>query len=119
MPKAASPDFAKHKREMSRLKYYEQRFILCPDRFRGPVIPGKLVWTTIKKFGAKELPGIVAKPGLYAFSVINNRGGMPPHGYVLYIGQTGAKRNARTLRQRASEYLKEKKRVSVNTFGNS
>lgn len=109
MPKAAYPDFAKHKREMSRLKYYEQRFILSPERFRGPSIPGNLVWTTIKRFGPTQLASIVAKPGLYAFSVVNNRVGMPPHGYVLYVGQTGAKHNWRTLKQRASEYLKEKK----------
>ena len=92
-----------------RLKYFEQRFILSADRFKGPPIPGSLVWTTISHFTVAQIPSIIAKPGVYAFSVVNRRGGMPPHGYVLYVGQTGAKKNARTLRQRAREYLNEKR----------
>lgn len=108
MPKATYPDFAKHKRELTRLKYYEQRFILAPERFRGSAIPGNLVWTTIA-FTQLQLANVIAKPGVYAFSVVNRRLGMPPHGYLLYIGQTGAKRNSRTLKQRAAEYMQEKK----------
>lgn len=108
MPKNAPPDFAKHDRAMARLKRFEQRFVLSPDRFKGGNALPVLGWTTII-FGAAGVATVAAKPGLYAFSVVTPRQGLPPHGYVLYIGQTGAKKNSRSLRVRAGEYLKEKK----------
>ncbi len=108
MPKAAPPDFAKHDKEMSHLSRHEQRFILSPRRFKGGVPLPPLNWATVN-FNAQQIKTVVAQPGMYAFSVVANRLGLPPHGFVLYIGQTGAKHDARTLRIRAGEYLKEKK----------
>lgn len=108
MTRTAGPDFARHDRAMAQLTRYEQRFILSPHRFKDGVTLPSLTWTTVH-FTAAHIRAVVAKPGLYAFSVVTGRAGLPPHGYVLYVGQTGAKRDSRTLKIRAVEYLKEKK----------
>ena len=89
MVKTAAPDFAQHDRAMAQLSRYEQRFILSPRRFTDGATLPSLTWTTVK-FTAAQIRGVIAKPGLYAFSVVTGRAGLPPHGYVLYVGQTGA-----------------------------
>ena len=108
MLKSAPPDFAKHDKAMARLSRYEQRFVLSPDRFKGGSVLPALAWNTIN-FSKAAITTVASTPGLYAFSIVTQRQGLPPHGYVLYIGQTGAKKYSRTLRVRAGEYLKEKK----------
>jgi hypothetical protein len=108
MPRTALPDFANHDKAMARLSRYSQRFILSPECFKKGLTLPALTWTTVK-FTATQINTVAAEPGLYAFSVVTSRIGLPPHGYVLYVGQTGAKKNSRTLRVRAGEYLKEEK----------
>lgn len=108
MSKKVTPNFAKHDKEMAQLVRYEQRFILSPDRFKAGLSLPPLSWNTTE-FSPSGIAVVTSQPGLYAFSVVAQRQGLPPHSYVLYVGQTGAKRNARSLRIRAGEYLKEKK----------
>lgn len=108
MPKSAPPDFAQHQIAMARMTDYQQRFVLSPHHFTQGLKLPVLNWSTIA-FSETNVATVTSKPGLYAFSVVTPRQGLPPHGYVLYIGQTEAKKNSRTLRIRAGEYLKEKK----------
>ena len=46
----------------------------------------------------------------YAFVVRIPHAGLPPHGWVMYIGQTGDGTSDATLRGRFGQYLKEKKK---------
>jgi hypothetical protein len=101
-------DFNVHKRSAQGLRYYEQRFLLSPKQFSQFSSPATLAWTTVS-FGPKCLSSVISEPGLYAFSIQTPKAGLPPHSYILYIGQTGAKQKTRTLRKRAGEYLKEEK----------
>jgi hypothetical protein len=90
-------------------RHYEQQFYISPKQLRGCLLPAKLTWNRVP-FKKKQLRMITNQPGVYAFSVLHDSGNLPPHGYVLYVGQTGGKKKAqhRTLRQRAREYYREK-----------
>lgn len=51
----------------------------------------------------------------------HHESGLPPHSYVLYIGQTGARANGRTLRLRIGNYFEEQtnpKRAHIYKFLN-
>jgi hypothetical protein len=88
--------------------HYRQAFTINPKQLRGCILPAKLVWNRVP-FKKSKLSTIVNQPGIYAFSVLHDAVDLPPHGYVLYVGQTGAKKKGlRTLRQRAREYYREK-----------
>lgn len=50
------------------------------------------------------------EPGLYAFVVRIPFDGLPPHGWVMYIGQTGGGKSGATLQSRFGEYLANKKK---------
>jgi hypothetical protein len=121
MARNAPLDFARHDRAVTHLKRYEQRFILSPRHFKSGITMPVLAWSTIT-FSASRVKNVISKPGLYAFSVVTRRIGLPPHGYILYVGQTGFKSGtARTLRARAGEYLRSKhssKRPNVWEFLN-
>jgi hypothetical protein len=95
--------------EQRNYRHYEQTFTINPRQMRGCTLPTKLVWNRVP-FKKNKLKGITNRPGVYAFSVLHDTADLPPHGYVLYVGQTGAKTKAqhRTLRQRAREYFREK-----------
>jgi hypothetical protein len=102
-------DFARRETEEKNFRHYKQHFWLNPKQLRGCSLPVQLNWSRVP-FRAKLLPTVINKPGIYAFSVAQDGCGLPPHGYVLYVGQTGAKKKEhdRTLRQRAREYFREK-----------
>jgi hypothetical protein len=103
-------DFARRETEAKNFRHFQQHFWLNPKQLRGCSLPTQLTWYRVP-FRAKQLGTIINRPGVYAFSVTQDGCGLPPHGYVLYVGQTGAKKKAphRTLRQRAREYFREKK----------
>jgi|SRR6476661_5441624 len=118
MPKFV--DFARHAAKQKNVSYYTQNFILYPKRLRSLALPVDLKWSRIR-FSKANLNRIVLKPGVYAFVIGEDDPNLPAHGYVVYVGQTGAKRNDRTLRNRAKEYLREKsrpKRMAVFDFLN-
>lgn len=121
--KNANPttDFAAHSARQAKFKYYEQRFILHPGQMSGFVTPVRLNWQTIP-FHKRNIPSVSNRAGVYAFSIRRNNQDLPPHDYVLYIGQVGAKRSgARTIRARIREYFGErvrKKRPHIWEFLN-
>jgi len=88
--------------------HYRQTFTINPKQLRGCTLPAKLVWSRVP-FKKSKLATVANEPGVYAFSVLYDAADLPPHGYILYVGQTGAKKKGqRTLRQRAREYYREK-----------
>jgi hypothetical protein len=113
-------DFARHSTKQKNLTYYTQRFVLHPKHLRNLTLPVDLKWTRIR-FSKANLENIAISSGVYAFVIGEDDPNLPAHGYVAYVGQTGAKRNDRTLRERAREYLREKtrpKRMAVFEFLN-
>lgn len=119
---AKAVDFARHSAKQRDMSYYAQRFILYPKSLRALQLPVSLHWERLR-FSKANLKKIALNPGVYAFVVGEDDTNLPAHGYVLYIGQTGAKAHDRTLRERASEYFAEKqkanpKRMDVYEFLN-
>jgi hypothetical protein len=60
--------------------------------------------------------------GVYAFVVKHDNGYFPPHGYIMYIGITGAGGSSRTLRARYGDYMRERvrnKRPAVHMMLNA
>ena len=115
-------DFARHSAKQKEMSYYDQRFILHPKSLRSLKLPVSLNWVQLR-FSKANVKKIALKPGVYAFVVGDDDTNLPSHGYVLYIGQTGAKAHDRTLRDRAKEYLAEKKnpnskRIAIREFLN-
>lgn len=100
------------------LRRFRQHFTLDPKQLRSIVLPVKLEWKTVQ-FQKRNLPNIAKLKGVYAFSVAHHEAGLPPHNYVLYIGQTGARAAERTLRIRIRNYFNEEtnpKRAHVYKF---
>jgi hypothetical protein len=113
-------DFAADLSYQKDLSFYTQRFNLDPQRLAGLRLPVELKWHRIR-FLIDDVNDVLPQPGVYAFAIGHENPGLPPHGYVIYIGQTGAKKNERTLRHRVKEYFREKtrpKRGHVHYFLN-
>lgn len=86
------------------------KFIISPDDFHRADIAPRMEWRSVR-FDQAEQANLPTEPGLYAFVVRVNFPGLPPNGWVLYIGQTGHGTSAGTLRSRFGQYLKEKKKL--------
>lgn len=99
-------DFIKEPRD---LKSYEKNFILHPRLLGECKIKTTLSWRKVK-FDRKARSLIPATRGIYAFTVEQNNIGLPPHGYVMYIGIAGTKGNG-SLHTRYMDYLGEAKRM--------
>jgi len=66
----------------------------------------KLVWKRVK-FDNANRSALPDAPGLYVFTLELEHPSFPVHGYILYIGMTGAGTSKATLRQRFGDYLNE------------
>lgn len=82
-------------------------FVISPSEFHRADIVPRLTWKSVK-FTAAEKKGVPNEPGLYAFVVKVPFEGLPPHGWVLYIGQAGDGSSAATLKSRFVQYLRDK-----------
>lgn len=102
-------DFAAHAEDQKEFAYYRQEFVLHPKQLQGLRLPVTLTWQQIR-FMAHNAASVTEGPGVYAFVIQHAAEGLPAHGYVAYIGQTGAKKKNRTLRDRFKDYFGEKKR---------
>jgi hypothetical protein len=116
-------DFPTIKSKLGEIKAHAPRFSLDPKKMDKVALPVALAWqhTTFDK---KNTALIVEQPGIYAFAIQHPKAGLPPHCYVLYVGQTGAGKGnkARTLRTRFTEYFRDKgrpKRLHVYYFLNA
>ena len=103
------------------VRIYRKRFFLWKqqwDAYSPPPIP--LDWQCVKfeKDNASQIP---TEKGVYAFFIEPRIGKFPPHGYLLYIGQSGHN-SKRHLRKRFRDYLYDKKRpkkILVNLMLNT
>ena len=97
--------------KLSSLMLYSLPFRLNPDNMAALTLPITLQWHQ-KPFKRENAAGIAEQPGVYAFAIAHGQVGLPPHNYILYIGQVGAKPGSmRTLRARFKDYFREKSRV--------
>lgn len=99
-------DFVKKVDEM---KADIQRFLVSPNRWRTSRVQIPINWTYLPFTEAshKQVPD---EPGVYAFIVRHINNHFPIHGFIMYIGITGAEGNGRTLNNRYGDYLREKKK---------
>lgn len=67
-------------------------------------------WTKIR-FTDENKASVSPERGIYAFAASVENWFVPPHGYILYIGITGA-RKPRGLQVRYDDYLRERRRGS-------
>src|SRR4051794_9892130 len=115
-------DFPSVQAKLSGLTLYSPTFRLLPANLAALVLPVALQWQQIP-FRPENADAVVEQPGVYAFAITHSQPGLPPHGYVLYIGEVGAKSGpSRTLRARYKDYLREKsrgKRPAVAYFLNA
>jgi len=86
---------------------YSVNFIVCPTHWGLAEIDPQLSWNSVK-FDPGQKHRVPTDPGLYAFVVRIPYLGLPVHGWVMYIGQTGGGDSLKTLRQRFGEYLHSK-----------
>ena len=103
-------DFASRRSQLVNQLGYTLKFPLSPANLGSLALPVALQWKQTQ-FDQRNANSIIEEPGIYAFAVSDSRSGLPPHGYILYIGEVGAKKGKnRTLRARFKEYLHEKVR---------
>ena len=84
-------------------------FTISPPEFKRADINPRLNWQSVT-FATSSKSMIPTEPGLYAFVVRIPLGGLPPHGWVMYIGQTGDGTSSATLRSRFGQYLANKRK---------
>lgn len=84
-------------------------FTIDPESWPSADISAPFLWKHVEfdRKNAKSIPPIV---GLYAFVLRLPYPGLPPHGWVLYIGQTGDSDSQQNLRQRFANYIAEQKK---------
>jgi len=83
-------DFIDHQREQKDIAYYTQRFVLHPKQLQALQLPIDLTWQQTP-FLPQNAVAVAEQTGVYAFVIQHDAKGLPPHGYVAYIGQTGPK----------------------------
>ena len=84
-------------------------FTISPPEFKRADITPRLNWSSVK-FGPTSKRTVPLEPGLYAFVVRIAHAGLPPNGWVMYIGQTGHGTSRATLRSRFGQYLDNRKK---------
>lgn len=82
-------------------------FFVSPERWRKSKVRFTLSWTSVSFVNTNKRK-IPKNPGVYAFVVRHVNNHFPEHGFIMYIGITGAGGNGRTLRDRYGDYLREK-----------
>jgi hypothetical protein len=86
-----------------------RRFLLSPIRWRNSRVQIPIAWNYLDFTEANETL-VPEHAGVYAFIVRHLNNHFPNHGFIMYIGITGANGNGRNLRLRYHDYLGEKKR---------
>ena len=81
-----------------------RRFLVSPKRWRTSRVKIAIDWTFLA-FTEANRALVPKEAGVYAFIVRHENDHFPGHGFIMYIGITGAKGNGRTLRNRYGDYL--------------
>jgi hypothetical protein len=116
-------DFPTVQAKLAEIQAHAPGFSLVPKKMQGLKLPVALTWKQTP-FDVKHTASVIEQPGVYAFAIQHGALGLPPHGYVIYVGQAGAEKGhkIRTLRKRFTEYFKDKikpKRPAVHYFLNA
>ena len=92
------------------LDYWRQHridVVVWPEAWKK-VPPGyQFQWQKIR-FNAANKTAVPRDRGIYAFAVSVENGFIPSHGYIVYIGITGA-RKPRSLQMRYDDYLRDQR----------
>jgi hypothetical protein len=78
---------------------------LSPSQWRKTTVPTTLRWNAVR-FNKSEATAVPNVRGVYAFLITFSRAGFPPHGYIVYIGETGSL-GQETLHSRFLTYFRE------------
>lgn len=89
------------------LKAHELSFKLVPAHLTGFSSKVTLGWEAVR-FVPANANAVPNRKGVYAFVVEEPGKGLPPHGYVMYVGKAGD--GAHSLRKRFQNYLQDQKR---------
>lgn len=115
-------DFAKAQTKLADILVHSPDFHLVPKNLAALKLPVTLAWQQVA-FNKSQTSVVFQQPGVYAFAIQHAAAGLPPHSYVIYIGEVGSERRGpRTLQKRFLEYFGEKvrpKRQHVNYFLNA
>lgn len=87
-----------------RFKAEQHEFFMDTASWKAFVSPIPLAWSHVpfREASRQQIPQV---RGLYVFTVQVPDIGLPTHGYILYVGETGNRGNA-TLRSRYGQYLR-------------
>jgi len=91
---------------VDRLKKDREEFWLSKTQWKRSKVPKTLVWNSVI-FRRSESTAIPATRGVYAFQIKYSSGGIPQHGYLMYVGETGNRNSQETLRSRFLSYFSE------------
>lgn len=87
-----------------------RRFLVSPRHWRTSRVTAPITWTYLP-FTEANRNHVPEEAGVYAFIVRHDNDHFPHHGFIMYIGITGAKGNGRTLRNRYGDYLRDQKKL--------
>lgn len=90
---------------VDRLKADSEEFWLSPKQWKKSKVPTSLKWSSAR-FDKADVLAIPKVRGIYAFAIEVCSHGFPPHGYVMYVGETGHD-SKETLRSRFLSYFAE------------
>lgn len=94
---------------------FGRQFVISPKQLKKFSTLASLVWKKVE-FTSANKASIPKSRGVYAFVVEHNDHGLPPHGYVMYVGISGDT-SKRTLQVRYGDYLQDKirdKRANIH-----
>lgn len=84
---------------------------LGPQRWSSFATAAPLAWSSVP-WDLSQKQSVPEVRGIYAFTVQFGAARLPSHGYVLYVGITGAGTSAGTLRSRFASYFRERERYN-------
>ncbi len=90
---------------VDRLKKDREEFWLSKTQWKRSKVPKTLKWNSVR-FRKAESTAVPASRGVYAFLIKFCSDGIPPHGYLMYVGETGND-SQETLRSRFLGYFSE------------
>lgn len=102
-------------------KIYKVEFVINPFAWVATDIEPHWVWDYVP-FAQDSHQHLPDEPGLYAFVMQVPFEGVTPHGWVLYLGETGDGLSAHTLKKRFKDYWRERegnKRLDIHVMLNA
>ena len=103
-------DLARRKSEpkiaLDYLREHSFLITLWPEAWQSAASVHALNWERVE-FGRATIAAVPEQRGVYAFCVSMRGTIMPPHGVIVYFGET-----SRTLRQRYREYIRDSEKGS-------